>query len=357
MVRAVLLSSLIFAQAAAFAGERYEFYNGVRSLGMGGASIAVVNDETALLSNPAALGKLRDYFITVADPEVQVASTSQSYAGLDLLKMTKPQEALNKANAHPDLHLNERAQLFPSIVVPNFGFGFFGKYEINSQLNSETNKFQYDYTNDYAMVLGFSLRLFDGIVKIGANARIDDRTQAKRDDIDPASTDLSLSSIGATEGVGIGTDAGLIIAAPIAWLPTIAAVYRDVGRTTYDLRPGIFSSLSERPDSTPSTLDVAAAIFPIVGNRARLSWTAEYRDVLNVDKETDPMRRIHAGAEFNFADALFIRGGMNQRYWTAGLELDIVNYQFQAASYGEDLGDSLTHKEDRRYVFKFSFRF
>lgn len=356
MVRVFLLFSLILGDAA-FAGERYEFYNGVRALGMGGASIAVVNDETALLSNPAALGKLRDYFITIADPEVQVASTTESVAGLDLLKMTNPQDALSKALKHPDTHLNERAQIFPSIVVPNFGFGFFGKYEINSQLNSTTNKFQYDYTNDYAMVLGFSLRLFDGIIKIGANARVDDRTQALRSDLDPTSTDLTLSSIGAGEGVGVGSDTGILITAPITWLPTLSAVYRDVGRTTYDLRPGIFSSLSARPDSTPSTLDVAAAIFPITGKRARMSWTAEYQDVMNAYKETDPMRRIHAGAEFNFADALFIRGGMNQRYWTGGLELDIVNYQFQAASYGEDIGDSTTHKEDRRYVLKFSFRF
>jgi hypothetical protein len=61
--------------------------------------------------------------------------------------------------------------------------------------------------------------------------------------------------------------------------------------------------------------------------------------------------------ELNYADALFVRAGMNQRYWTAGLELSIVNYQFQAASYGEEIGDDVTPREDRRYVVKFAFRF
>ena len=41
----------------------FEFYRGVRQMGMGGASIAVVNDETAPLSNPNGLGRLRDYFL------------------------------------------------------------------------------------------------------------------------------------------------------------------------------------------------------------------------------------------------------------------------------------------------------
>jgi hypothetical protein len=43
------------------AAEFYEFYTNARALGMGGASLAVTNDETALLLNPAALGKLRNF--------------------------------------------------------------------------------------------------------------------------------------------------------------------------------------------------------------------------------------------------------------------------------------------------------
>src|SRR4051812_9789976 len=59
---------LIFSQAI-FAREVRENYNGIRTLAMGGASIAVVNDETALLINPAGLGKLRDFYGTLFDPE------------------------------------------------------------------------------------------------------------------------------------------------------------------------------------------------------------------------------------------------------------------------------------------------
>ena len=53
-----------FANLSLHAMERREFYNGVRGLGMGGASVGVVNDETALLLNPAGMGKLRNAFVT-----------------------------------------------------------------------------------------------------------------------------------------------------------------------------------------------------------------------------------------------------------------------------------------------------
>ena len=59
----------------------------------------------------------------------------------------------------------------------------------------------------------------------------------------------------------------------------------------------------------------------------------------------------------NFSDAFFFRAGMNQRYWTSGLEFDMLNYQLQAATYGEEIGTATAHKEDRRYTLKFVIRF
>lgn len=356
MERKALILIFMFLSSRAFAGERYEFYNGIRALGMGGAGVAVVNDETALLVNPAGLGKLRDYFITLIDPEGDVGQDTERVMGTDILKVTDPQEVLNRALLTPDKRVHSRGQVFPSVVVPNFGIGVFGKNEVNAELDTTTNLFTYDYTNDYALVAGFNFRLFNGIIKLGVTGRAVNRTEVRRTDIDPSSTTLSLKTLAAS-GLGVGADGGLMITAPIAWLPTIAGVYRDIGRTSYALRDGMFLNTTERPTSTPETIDGAISISPILGKRFRSTWTVEYRDAMNVYEETDATRRVHGGVEFNYADAFFLRAGMNQRYWTAGLELAIVNYQFQVASYGEDVGDSVTHIPDRRYVAKFAFRF
>ncbi len=352
----ILLGLIICCRLSAHAEERYEFYNGIRALGMGGASIAVVNDETALLVNPAALGKLRDYFITIIDPEIAVSQQTEEIAGTDILKMIGPQSALEKALVNADKRMHLRSQLFPSIVVPNFGFGLFAKYEVNSEFESTANVFKYDYTNDYAGVFGFNFRLFSGMMKLGASARVVNRVEIRKEDIDPTSTGLSLKTL-ASEGLGIASDLGLVITAPVALLPSIAGVYRDVGRTSYTFRDGLLINPANAPSSTAETIDVALSIHPIHGRQMRSTWTIEYRDVFTYGKETDQLRRTHAGVELNYADALFVRAGMNQRYWTAGLELAMFNYQFQAASYGEEVGTAAETREDRRYVVKFSFRF
>ncbi len=353
----ILTLALIFLASAAHAGERYEYYNGVRMLGMGGAGVAIVNDETALLVNPAGLGKLRDFFLTIADPEVDVSAQAEQIAGTKIMSAAKPQETLQLTNANLDRHLHTRAQVFPSFVVPNFGLGVFGKYEVNAETVSGTpNKFKYHYTNDWAGVFGANAKLFSGIVKLGINARVTNRAEVRRDDIDVNSTDLSLKSL-AAEGIGIGSDIGLLATAPVKWLPTFGAVYRDAGRTSYNYDKGMFMDTTERPVATPSSLDVALAIYPIAGKRVRSTWTIEYQDVLTAGKEDKQMRRLHGGAEFNFGDAFFVRAGVNQAYWTAGLELSMFSYQIQVASYGEDIGTTTTPREDRRYVVKFAFRF
>ncbi len=349
-----LVTTLICSTASA--GERYEFYNGVRSLGMGGATVLVANDETALLHNPAGLGRLRDYFITLFDPEGAVSQETEQIAGLKILDVMDPQDTMELTNKKPGKHLHIRTQLFPSIVVPNFGFGVLGKYEINAETNEDESAFKYHYTNDYALVFGFNLRLFNGIVKLGANARAVNRTEVRRDDIDPASTGNDLKDLAAS-GVGIASDTAIVLTAPIAWLPSIGAVYRDVGRTSYTYRNGLLMRTDDDPHSTPPTLDVALSVSPILGKRWRSLWTVELKDVMNSAEEDGYVRRAHAGVEFNYADAIFIRGGWHQHWYTAGLELAIVNYQFQAATYGEDIGTPDEPREDRRYVVKFSFRF
>jgi len=355
--RSFILAFLLGCGAFAHAGERYESYNGVRMLGMGGAGVAVVNDETALLVNPAGLGKLRDYFITVADPEIDVSSQAEQIAGTKIMNAIKPQDALDLTNANVGRHLHTRAQVFPSFVIPNFGFGLFGKYEVNAEtVAGSPNTFKYHYTNDWSGVLGANAKLANGIIKVGANLRATNRAEVRRDDIDVTSTGLSLKSL-AAEGIGVSSDVGILIAAPIRWLPTLGAVYRDVGDTKYDYQKGMFLDASERPATVKSTVDVGLAIHPIVGKRVRSSWTIEYQDVLTYGDETNQMRRLHGGFEFNFADAFFLRGGMNQAYWTAGIELSMLSYQFQAASYGEDIGTPDSPREDRRYVIKFAFRF
>lgn len=360
-----LVIGTVLLLGPARAEERFEFYNGVRALGMGGATVATVNDETALLSNPAGLGRLRDTFLTIADPEIDFSSATPSLVGTDTGRLTDINEALSVLNQNPGEHLHARTQVFPSIVTTNFGLGLFVKYSLDAEVEQAStttttttttaSNFRLDYTNDTALVLGYNFRIWDGILKLGFNGRLINRSEVAQD-LNPRGK-YTIDELHA-EGLGMASDVGLILTAPWVYLPTLAAVWRDVGNTKFDFGKGIFDDTDPKdPRVVEQTVDVGFSVQPILGKKSRWTLAAEYRDVLTADEEEDHFRRIHVGAEVNLADVLFLRAGMNQRYWTAGLEFASEFYQLQAATYGEEIGTSKETREDRRYVLKFSFRF
>lgn len=340
----------------AFARERHSFYSGVRCLGMGGACLAVVNDETALLVNPAALGKLRDYYGTILDPELefnyQAAGMYQESSFSNPFSLEDVYGALDKKRSS---YYHAKAQVFPSFVARNFGIGLYGNYLLDAEMAGDGSTIDTFYRNDLALVLGFNFRFFDGRMKLGFNTKLINRIEVDNPTLS-ATGPLDYASI-ASEGVGLSTDIGLILTAPWQMLPTVTAVLRDVGDTKFDTADGVRLSSATRPNTIKQDLDVAAALFPIHNNNMRSSWTVEYRGLLTSADEPDKAKLLHAGLEMNFGDVFFLRGGYNQRYWTAGFELASERFQWQLATYGEEVGTSDLPKEDRRYTFKFAFRF
>lgn len=344
--------------AATFNGEIDEFYTGVRSLAMGGTYINTVNDETAVLTNPAGLGKLRDLTFTIIDPELhgafantEIINTSNYVSALTV------QGLLDALNLQRGKHWHGKAQFFPSIVGPNFGLGVLSKYQYNAEVNTAGTNYRFDYVNDFAVGLGYTFRLFSGVLKIGGAARLVNRTEVHKD-LDPTSTNLLLKEL-ASEGIGIAGDAGVILTIPVAGLPALGMTVRDIGDTSYAMREGLFNATTTRPVDTLQTVDVALSFQPILSNRIRMTMAFEYHGLTTpiIAEEEGALKRSHAGIEFNFADFAFLRGGANQGYWTAGIEFATERFQLQATSYGEELGTPTAPKEDRRWVGKFAIRF
>lgn len=346
---------ILLLGSGAFAQEVRENYNGVRSLGMGGASVAVVNDETALLSNPAGLGKLRDAYGTIFDPEIEGGmNLSEMYRAKAFTSPFGLSQVKDTLDASRNSYYHFKGQLFPSFVVKNFGIGLYGKRVLDAEMNADGTQMQTFYQDDLALHMGFNLRFFDGRVKIGAVGKIISRIEIDKA-LDPAG-DLSIKP-NASEGVGIGSDIGIIMTAPVASLPTIAAVVRDVGGTAFTAGSNLRMETSTRPNQVDQDMDVALAFFPIHKSKARSTVTFEYQKIKAASEATDKMKYAHVGYEYNSSDLFFLRAGYNQRYWTAGVELASENTQIQLASYGEEIGTQDAPREDRRLVFKFSFRY
>ena len=353
-----LIATALFCSSAR-AKERFDNIVGVRGLGMGGAQISAVNDETSILINPAALGKLRDSFATLVDPEVDVNNlASQSFTGSGADAAQEPQALLNYLNANPNRYYYARAQLMPSFVLQNFGIGAYATEFHAAQVDQNTNKMNLNWRRDTGGVIAYNFKFWEGRIKIGAAVRLFDRIEVKDVDIDTTTTGLRLQDI-ANEGGAVAADGGIVLTAPITYLPTLTAVVRDIGQTNFDVGKGLNYDTPGRPNGQRQTVDLGFGLYPILGKRYRLTIAGEFRDATSTDTEDqlDSMRRMHVGAELNIADVIFIRGGMNQRYWTAGLEISTEHFQFQAASYGQEIGISTATQEDRRYVGKIAIRF
>ena len=358
MMRPKFIFLIVFLFNLKSVAETELFYRSVRGLAMGGAQISAVNDETTVLINPAALGKLRGNTLSFQDIEVELNADTLGLIGSDLMRAYEPQKVLDDLIPNPELIYHAKVQSFIAYARRNFSLGFYGNYRTDAQIDSDPTNltpFKIDYKNDLAIVLGLNKRFLEGRVKVGVNVRAINRMELK-DEL-PFVNDLTLGSYG-VEGIGIASDIGLQLALPWKWLPTLSGVLRDVGGTSYTLEEGISNNRNiGAPEDTPQTLDVGFALFPIKWNYSRFTITGEYRDVLTESELKNKFSRYHLGMEWNSYDKFFIRAGMNQGYWTAGVELAFSKFQLQLASFGQEVGDQLEQKESRNFVVKFTVRF
>lgn len=328
---------------------------GTRSLGMGGTVVAVTNDETALLANPAGLGRLRDSYGTVIDPELDtgtnLANMYLSKAFSNPFNLTQVKDTLDVSR---EKHFHANFQLFPSYVAKNFGVGLFKRYGLSARTNADGSLMDTYYVDDLALIMGMNFRLFDGRLKLGFNGKFISRIEIN-EELD--TTGSMTVSDHAQEGAAIGADAGLILALPWKTLPTLAAVVRDVGGTNFTAGSGLRMSTAERPQRLAQDIDVGFSISPIYSNRSRGVFALEMKKIQAAQAAQDKYRYYHLGYEYNYSDIFFVRAGFNGRYWTGGFELASEKTQIQISTYGEEIAVDGERKEDRRLSMKFSVRF
>ncbi len=356
-LRLLVVLVLLWGSApAAIAQEHQEFYQGARSLGMGGASVAAVNDETALLLNPAGLGRLRNFIFTFFDPEVEVGMTTGRIGTQSASNLYTVEPLVEYLQAKPDMTYRGKVQVFPSLVVPNFGAGMLVKKELSAVSSSDGSAVHVDYIEDWAPALGYSTEFWGGILRVGVTGRYVSRKEF-HGDLPGSHPELTLDAL-STAGTGVGLDAGVLLTAPVQMLPTLGFVARDVSTTTYSMGGGFFkASENGAPTPSPEVWDVGLSLNPIHSNYTRSVIALEYRGInLPLQEGEKHLRRFHVGWEYNVYDQLFFRAGMNQKYWTAGFELATSWYQLQLATYGEEVGTLPHSKEDRRVLGKVAFR-
>jgi len=347
----------IFAFQRVHAQAWLSGYTNARSLGMGGALIGLTSDETSLYRNPANLGSIRGTFGTVLDPEIEGSSNYfKLITSSNTAKSTDVEALAPVMAANPNTTYHSRLQITPSYTVRNFGIGLIYRSELNVLSDSTGSTMNTQYQSDMGGIIGLNESFFGGILKIGASVKAINRIEVINTALPTASGTLTLSTIG-SEGSGVSYDVGLMLQAPVQWVPTLSFVGHDLGDTEFNRKNGVRLSTASQPTIVKQSIDAAVSVFPIHSGQVRSVWTVEYRDLANSRNNSDTNRRLHVGAELNLHDLIYLRLGMNQNYLTYGFELASEKMSWQLASYGEEVGTATTKQEDRRYTFRMALRF
>ncbi len=345
-MKKILLLIFFFASTAG-AQQMYETARSLRSLGMGGMYIPIVNDTDALFYNPAALGKVKGFNFLLANVAVQ--TNTDSLGEISKLQSIDPSDP-SSFNSFYGKTIEAGASAKAAVAMPYFGFGYYTNYDVTLQLhNPAYPQFDTYFLNDSGYVLGGALPLGSNSY-LGMNFKRINRWGGER-------KDLGLSTVASgtsfdkirqnvdNKGTGYGLDLAIMteISAPLN--PTLAVVWQDIGNTAFTQTAG-----TDAPPHIPQNLSAGAGVgFDLPG----IDWTAgvEVRHLLEPEYQIG--KKLHLGTELSLP-LIDLRGGISQGYFSYGVGVNFLIFHIDAVSYTEELGVYPGQTADNRYAASIS---
>ncbi len=312
-----------------------------RSLGMGGASIALVRGVDSLFVNPSALSLAEGYSFTIA--EVQAA------AGKNSTKISALESNQNSTLSSSDMTTLYGDTIFTDasaksgMIFPNFGFGAYSSNYVHLKFNDPVfPTFNVDFVSDYGYVIAGSVPLGPK-TSFGFAGRHVKRWATDQEflvtDLVGASFQTFADTKILSKGTGNALDVSFMTQMSGNLNPTIAVVWKDVGSTRFE------PTLGEGPNRQDDNLIFGAAVqHPF----AYGTWTHAFEYKYITTNSVDLTKKIHLGTEASFG--LFdLRAGLYQGYLTYGAAFDISFIRVEAAAYALELGHSSGQSQSDRY--------
>jgi hypothetical protein len=367
--------------------EQASLYKDPRIMGMGGANVAVGAYSTAVFSNPAGLTNIKKEHGFVVD----LLSVGVSASG-DIANFTQDlSDAQDSDNATDEtskvlekysgkhFHISYDASLL-SISKNSDAFawsvGFFGGSDINLMAhgNGSANAELLETTSrvygggyvgvakPYETKIGYldvgmsfkyvSQLSYEGTLGISELVGDDDVAKKLQDRYEKESS-------------GFGMDLGVTYR-PFAsnyWHPAVGFSILNIGSI----------NMEDNYGGQPTTLNVGVSVTPDVPYISKLVLAADYVDILNANKlriynynangdtvsytdydSSDMIKNLRLGIGMGLVDTRFfstsLNGGIYQGSYTAGLNLEVLAFKLNIATYEEEVGDSTSSISDRRYV-------
>jgi hypothetical protein len=365
-VRRLLAALAILLSPDAFAGitELRELYRGAKAQAMGGASVAMVEDEQAIFLNPAGLAGVKKSLVNYMVIDIEASSdTIASVSDLSTLNNFNA-SALNRLIGK-DVY--GRVQISPSIAMPSFGLALLVDQQnavLAKNLNLPQVTVGYQSTYGFQFGYGTSIRgngrasrrgrggrksssIGRGDLRVGIAGKVLWRRGSYQllpfTEIMNVSQD-TITGIMGTYGIGFGADIGTQYVMPVSPSLQLSAGFAlsNIGGVSF----------SSGADSQPSAAAFGLGLkYSMQSFGARLAW--DYR---NAFADADWRKKTHIGLALDIP-MFSIYAGLNQMKYSYGLGFDLWLFQVTAVSYAEELGAILNLDTERRYLLQLALKF
>lgn len=326
-------------------------YRGARVMGMGGASVAFVNDEEAIFYNPAGLAGNRRFRLNYLAADLSaswdfVSAAQEGVAAFENLSG-------DSFNVLIGRNLYAQAQIVPSLVASNFGVAVIVDQQLGLTTFNQSYPqitLGYQTTNGIQLAYGVSVlgggKRQKGDLRIGVAGKLLWRRGGYYDL--PLTGVLTIqedfSGIVGGFGRGMGLDLGMQYLRTVSDRLSLSggAAFTDIGDTSFSSKAtGIKNNL---------TLGVAAQY---VYGLSKFTLAYDYSHILS---DIDWRKKNHLGLEVDLP-LVDLYGGINQVGLTYGAAFDAWLFRITAFTYQEELGTLAKQNSARRYSARIALKF
>ncbi len=331
-------------------------YTSARGAGLGDSFIGLADDgPSSLFYNPAEIASRPEFEVEPMNIALKMNAHFLGMNGLNFFQFPNLQNYQAELAKNPGKYPKLGGHYFPSVSFRGFAMGLLLQGEQGAQQVGNEINYRTQYQLIPAVGTGFSLA--QGILRFGYSLQWVHETVA---DQTIRTTDPNIGYTHyAREGSGFSHNVAFSVILPFRFLPEFNLVARNVGNLRFygfSLLPLSQSTTNQgTPNSEPMTLDAAFNMIVKFAGRSHINFSFVARDFTN-RSSTSPIMRAAFGAEFVFADSLFLRAGFGSGYPSFGFGLKSPTAEFGAAVFSEETTSTYHGFRDLKYMMQYQAR-